>query len=128
MLIVEFDGISHYQSASRILKDADKDADYESLGYKVVRIPYFIQPSTYTIKVLFGLDVDYYQVYPHGFIDKKATLPSDYCYLGIQRFKGDLLRFAWSSDEVIASLKNKVDELGNIQLVLPYSLNDILDS
>lgn len=42
-LIVEIDGLPHYQNPIVILKDKEKTKLYEEFGYKVVRIPYFIQ-------------------------------------------------------------------------------------
>ena len=42
-IIIEFDGLPHYQKPDIILKDERNTKLYESFGYKVVRIPYFIQ-------------------------------------------------------------------------------------
>lgn len=52
-LIVEFDGLAHYQDPQVVLQDIDKDAYLRSLGYIVVRIPYWIQLSIEVIQVLF---------------------------------------------------------------------------
>lgn len=93
-LIVEFDGSSHYTKSHRILKDMEKDSIFEHMGYKIIRLPYFIQFSSEVYDALFvkqgydlGIDrsllVDNY---PHGFIDKKATLPIDFCLLGLEKF------------------------------------------
>jgi hypothetical protein len=127
MLIVEFDGASHYQSTSRILADKAKDEDYTSLGYKVVRIPYFIQPNTYTLEVLFGVGIGYEEQYPQGFIDKKAVLPSDFCYKGIKRFEEDLDRFPLIKYEIVKSLRDKIATLECDELVLPHPLTYLIN-
>ncbi len=122
MLIVEFDGYRHYSETKTILADEKKDIIYSGLGYKIIRIPYFVQISKDVVFDLFGVHTNIPQVYSHGFIDKKALLPSDFCELGIKRFLFDLNRFSYIKSEIISSLKNKIEELGDIRLVLPYSL------
>ena len=57
-LIVEFDGTAHYQDQSVVLSDVEKDAWLTGLGYKVVRIPYWIQLSNTMIAHLFGVVMD----------------------------------------------------------------------
>ena len=126
-LIVEFDGDSHYKRALRIKKDSLKDQIYRGLGYRIVRIPYFVQIETLTIENLFGVNFKYPQKYPHGFIDKKATLPCDFCELGIRQFENDLKKFSYIKDDIIKSLKNKVKELDDVEIVLPKSLFYLLD-
>jgi hypothetical protein len=42
-LIVEFDGDAHYRSTRTIIGDAEQDAFFTGLGYRVIRIPYFVQ-------------------------------------------------------------------------------------
>jgi len=127
-LIIEFDGDSHYCKAGRIVNDAIKDADYETLGYKVVRIPYFVQMNNAVLRYIFGenTDLKYTQEYPHGFIDKKAILPADFCELGIELFKSDIEKFCLFKSEIINSINVKIKELGNIDLVLPKSLQYLI--
>ena len=121
-LIIEFDGDSHYCKAERILKDKQKDDDYINLGYKIFRIPYFIQMSTKLLKIIFDEDIKFTQIYPNGFIDKKATLPADFCELGIELFIQDLEKFDYCKDEIIESLKKKIEEKENMNFVVPSSL------
>jgi hypothetical protein len=121
-LILEFDGDSHYCKANRIIKDKIKDEDYIQLGYKVFRIPYFIQMNSNLLKMIFNEDINFKQVYPNGFIDKKAILPADFCEKGIELFISDLEKFSYCKNEIINSLKRKIEELENIELVLPKSL------
>lgn len=57
-LIIEFDGLQHYQKPERIKADIENQKLYESSGYKVVRIPYFIQLSNDVVKQMFGRNVE----------------------------------------------------------------------
>ncbi len=127
-LIIEFDGYAHYCKALRILIDAEKDEDYSALGYRIVRIPYFLQITNQVIKHIFGKAIAFNQVYPNGFIDPKAILPADFCELGISQFIKDLETFKYHRDEVIDSLKLKVQEKGNINHVLPPSLHHLVNA
>lgn len=52
-MIVEFDGIQHYTMPDRIKNDVLSTKFYERLGYKVVRIPYFIQLTNKAVKYFF---------------------------------------------------------------------------
>lgn len=121
-LIIEFDGDSHYCKAERIYKDKIKDDDYVKLGYQVFRIPYFIQMNFNLLQMIFNENIQFKQIYPDGFIDKKAILPADYCEKGIENFKNDLEKFSYCKKDIIESLKAKIKELNNIELVLPKSL------
>lgn len=120
-LIVEFDGNTHYTQTKTIVNDEKKDRVYSGMGYRIIRIPYFVQASKYIIKLLFDKDVDIEQSYPHGFIDKKAILPADYCSLGLKRYNNDLVKFELIRKEINDSLINKVDQLGDKRLVFPLS-------
>ena len=42
-LIIEFDGNQHYQDVNVIFRDKEKDKIYTEMGYRIERIPYFIQ-------------------------------------------------------------------------------------
>ena len=56
-LIIEFDGLPHYKNPDTIEKDYINQKVYENNGYKVVRIPYFIQLSNDIVEKLFGITV-----------------------------------------------------------------------
>lgn len=56
-MIIEFDGIQHYTKPDIIEKDLKLTKLYTELGYKVVRIPYFIQLTNKAVKQLFGINV-----------------------------------------------------------------------
>jgi hypothetical protein len=85
--IVEFDGLPHYTSPEQILKDAVNTRFYESHGYRVTRIPYFIQLTPLTVKRLFGieLEVDLYDETVPSVGPKGRNTPAFLCPAGISR-------------------------------------------
>lgn len=112
-LIVEFDGFLHYTKANIILADYKKDSLYKKYGFKVIRIPYFIQLDSYVIKKLFKKYTNNstsFNNFPHGFIDKKVVYPADFCSLGIKRFIKDLNKYKKISDQILKSLTDKIIE------------------
>lgn len=126
-LIVEFDGDSHYSKAARIISDCEKDSEYKRLGYKIIRIPYFIQMSSDVLVHVFGISQPFTQKYPQGFIDPKAMLPADFCELGVKKFVDDLSTFFFHKKEVIDSLIQKIAVKKNINLVLPSSIQYLIE-
>jgi hypothetical protein len=111
----------------KIKNEIKKDQIYHQLEYNIVRIPYFVQISTLTIEKLFGKRLNFQQTFPHGFISKTVIMPCDFCELGIVKFKMDLEKFCYVKTEIINSLKMKAIELGNKELVVPPSLEYLLD-
>lgn len=103
-LIVEFDGHLHYCDPKVIKGDIRKDNTYSKMGYQIVRIPYFVQLSTPTIKYLFGLVFEFQQYFPHGFISSGCILPAMFCEIGVKRFKNDLSRFEPIKLQIVQSL------------------------
>ena len=57
-MIIEIDGLPHYTSPAIIKMDAANTSFYENNGYKVVRIPYFIQLSNRAVKTIFDVEVE----------------------------------------------------------------------
>lgn len=108
-LIIEFNGYQHYTKAREIINDRIKKEYFESLGFKVIEWPYFIQPTKITIKTFFNIDSDKtFNNYKQGFIDKNCVLPADFCSLGIQRFLDELsLIDKNTKKEIEDSLKQK---------------------
>lgn len=95
-LIIEFDGLPHYQKPDVIMKDKTNTSIYESCGYKVVRIPYFIQLSSAAVRELFNRDVEssllFDESLPSLNIEDRCT-PAYLCPMGIERMKQDFERF-----------------------------------
>lgn len=104
-LILEFDGYRHYCDPKVILSDIKKDEEYEKLGYRVFRIPYFIQMSSKLLELIFNEEIEYKQTYPDGFIDEKAMLPASFCSMGIEKFEEDLKKFDYAYDSIFKSME-----------------------
>ncbi len=123
--IVEFDGDKHYWDSLKIKVDAEKDAVAYSLGYKVVRFPYWVQLTQETALHYFGMDAEISQNFPHGFITTKI-FPASFSELGITRFTGELQSLPNNTkNAVIQSLRDRSGEHG-ADYVLPSSLRNLL--
>ena len=90
-MCVEFDGPDHFMKANVILADRNKNLKLTETGYTLIRIPYFIQLNTETIKYFFNIRVSFNYNHNHGFISKNIVLPSSFCEQGIWKFK-DIMR------------------------------------
>ena len=93
--IIEFDGLPHYQKPDVIIKDKLNTEKYTKMGYKVVRIPYFIQLTNKVVKQLFGVDVTtplFGEGIPSLNVEDRCT-PAYLCPLGIKRMAGEFKSF-----------------------------------
>lgn len=114
-LIVEFDGIQHYQNPKKIIEDNYKTSLFQNAGYKVVRIPYFIQLSKKVIKKLFGIDVSeemFDETIPSLGINENCT-PAFICPLGIKRMAKEFFDISPEQYEVNV---NALKKQGNSDL------------
>lgn len=105
-LIIEFDGIQHYQSPEQIIKDAENTKLYMSLGYTVVRIPYFIQLTNEAVEILFNKKVKrklFNVKYPS--LDETCG-PAVLCPAGIQRMAHEFLLFPEQLDVNLDRLRS----------------------
>ena len=94
-MIIEFDGLQHYTDPVKIKEDREKTEIYESFGYKVVRLPYFIQLSNDAVKVLFNVTVNEYlfnENFPSLGPGEPAT-PAYLCSAGLIRMAQEFKRF-----------------------------------
>ena len=135
-LFIEFDGYHHYTKTSVIKRDKIlKNYIKDELKMNIINIPYFIQIDSISLRFLFKdyLDdinrfIEKHNIiekpnYPHGFIDKLATLPSDYCILGLEEFVDFVNKLPDKiRNEIIKSLDNKIKEKGDIESVIPISI------
>lgn len=107
-LIVEFDGLPHYQDPAVIIKDDKNTEIYRQNGYKVVRIPYFIQLTNDAVEKLFGVKVGEHLFkvsYPSlGGTDLKHN-PSCLCPEGLKRMAREFKNFTEQYEVNIQSLK-----------------------
>lgn len=126
ILVVEYDGNDHYQDALRIKGDHDKDEVAKELGYQVVRIPYFVQLTTETLRHYFGAEEEIVQDFHHGFITTRV-FPASYCEQGIERFRRQLESLPERVRiEIVKSLKDRAAEYGH-ECVVPATLDHLLE-
>lgn len=94
-MIVEFDGLPHYLKPDKIINDIQAITLYTSLGYKVVRIPYFIQLTNKAVKTLFGINVKQplFDENIPSLIAKDCCTPAYLCIMGIERMAKDFKNF-----------------------------------
>jgi hypothetical protein len=129
-LIVEFDGDQHYRSAKHVIEDKTRDQILTDAGYRVIRIPYFVQMTEPVIGILFGDSIanrDRFKDFLHGFISPTVIFPADFCELGVAQFLEDLDRFAVIRADILASLAHAAAAKGDWRLVYPLSARKLLD-
>lgn len=142
--IIEFDGagghnFSHYSSARQCIIDQEKDALYRSLGYKVIRIPMYVQLDSEMVEYYFGIKYEkdlYAACHCHGFAHSDVLLPADFCQLGIERFQKEFMDLPQSvKNTIVQSLKERIGKFVNedhypievaTRMVLPTALESII--
>lgn len=134
-LIIEYDGIQHFTSPAQIKRDKETTDIYTSLGYEVIRIPYFIQLTNAAAYKLFGrkikeplFDVNY----PSLSIENKNT-PAFLCLAGINLMAEYFIKFPDQYEvnvkylEKLDSYLTEVNYLKNcyniIQLLKKYDIS-----
>lgn len=119
-LIVEFDGLQHYTSPKNIKADEIKTKFYEENGYKVVRIPYFIQLSNKAVKTLFDVDVTE-KLFNDKFPSlKDGSTPACLCYAGIERMAREFSKFPEqykTNVDFLESWENKDDIINGVEIL-----------
>lgn len=111
-LIVEFDGLQHYQDPDKVITDYGTSKFYEELGYKVVRIPYFIQLTNKVVKQLFDVDVTeplFDETIPSLGVKGKNT-PAYLCGAGVDRMAKEFHNFPEQYNVNLNFLKSQNDE------------------
>ena len=110
-LIIEFDGLPHYTNPDIIEKDLKNTELYEGFGYKVIRIPYFVQLTNKAVETLFGVKVSedlFDGVFPSLGIKGRNT-PAYLCPAGIQRMAKEFKKFPEQYLTNINALKEQND-------------------
>jgi len=110
-LIIEFDGLQHYTKPDIIEKDIKTTEIYKKLGYKVVRIPYFIQLTNKAVKVLFGINVteELFNEEISSLGIKGHNTPAYLCPAGVKRMAIEFKKFPEQYKTNIKFLKNQND-------------------
>lgn len=110
-LIIEFDGLQHYTKPDIIEKDFRLTEEYMNLGYKVVRIPYFIQLTNKAVKALFDIEVSeelFDEQIPSLGI-KGLNTPAYLCPAGVKRMAKEFKKFPEQYKTNIEFLKKQND-------------------
>ena len=111
-MIIEFDGLQHYTNPLNIRKDLVNQSIYESFGFKVIRIPYFINLTSDVVREMFGINI-------HGCIFdpnlpsmsvKWQNTPAFCCYEGIMRMAEDFKRYPQQYEVNMRQLEADNDE------------------
>ena len=119
-LIVEFDGLPHYENPDTIQKDSANQMIYEKCSYNVVRIPYFIQLSNDVVEQLFGVKVQdplFDDSYPSLGITGRHS-PAYLCPAGIRRMAEEFMKFPRQYEVNINALRAaKIPALSGVEYV-----------
>ena len=110
-LIIEFDGLQHYTKPDIIEKDFRLTEEYKKLGYKVVRIPYFIQLTNKAVKTLFGVEVaeELFDETISSLGIKGLNTPAYLCPAGVKRMAEEFKKFPEQYKTNIDFLKKQND-------------------
>lgn len=113
-MIIEFDGLPHYTDPAVIIKDDKNTNIYKQNGYRVVRIPYFIQLTNEAVEILFGIEVKeplFNVFYPSlGGVEMKHN-PSCLCPEGLKRMAREFKKFPKQYEINLQSLKAMNDDM-----------------
>ena len=111
-VLVEFDGLQHYNNLNKIETDKKNTENYVDLGYKVVRIPYFIQLTNKVVEQLFDKKISqdlFAENIPSMGVGLGNT-PAFLCIAGIVRMAIEFQKFPEQYDVNIKHLKEINDE------------------
>lgn len=111
-LIIEFDGVQHYQKPERIKQDYENQRLYENNGYTVIRIPYFIQLSNDVVKKMFGVEVkeQLFDAKIPSMGIKGQNTPAYCCPAGLKRMARDFKQYPDQYQVNISELEKANDE------------------
>ena len=118
-LVIEFDGLPHYQKPDTIMQDRENEIFYNNCGYKVVRIPYFIQLTNENVFKLFGKKVDT-NLFPEGYTSldpSQRNTPAFLCPAGILRMAKTYKEFPKEYQLEKEYLKQFDDQLTGLNLL-----------
>jgi len=128
-LIVEFDGLQHYTKPDIVEKDERLTELYSALGYKVVRIPYFIQLSRGAVKTLFGIEISQ-ELFDEKYSSlgvKGLNTPAYLCPAGLKRMAREFVKFPEQYKTNIEFLKKQNDPYKTGVEFLEAEFNSLLE-
>ena len=111
-IIIEFDGLQHYTNPANILKDKENQAVYESFGYRVIRIPYFIQITQDVAREMFGVEVGEPLFDPTlpSMGKKWGNTPAFCCFEGVRRMAEEFKCYPQQYEVNLRHLREEDDE------------------
>ena len=133
-IVVQIDTVEDYRVPARILATYKKEEVLTGLGYKFIRIPFFVQINTETLRHFFGTDatlpgdkecfqmsgfyaLDDYEQYN----EPNPYVPASYCSLGGNKFIADLYSLpAGAFKEVTNSLKSMKERFGEEMVMIAF--------
>ena len=125
-IIIEFDGLQHYTNPDVIEKDIESTKLYNDFGYKVVRIPYFIQLTNTAVMTMFDLEVS-----ENLFDEKFSSLstvgrnsPAYLCPAGVKRMAEEFRKFPEQYKTNIEFLRQQNDPFKSGVEFLEKEYND----
>lgn len=124
-LIVEFDGLLHYQKPTNILTDKQNSILYQSVGYTVVRIPYFIQLTRTNVERLFGIKCNV-ELFPENvcsLCSENENTPAFLCLEGIKRMARDFHQFPDKYEMEVTRLKDEDEKMTGLQALSYFYRN-----
>ena len=123
-MVIEFDGIGHYNDPNTILDDARKTSLYESAGYKVIRIPYFIQLTNDVVNQMFGVNVEMelFTTTVASMSIRWKNTPAFLCHLGVERMAKEITKYPQQMEINLSELKQEEKLYDNGKLLSGHDL------
>jgi hypothetical protein len=125
-LIVEFDGVPHFTYPNTIKNDIENTELYEGIGYKVVRIPYFIQLTNVAVKTLFNRNITE-ELFAENISSLRTngqSSPAYLCPAGLKRMAEEFRKFPEQYKTNINFLRAKNDPFESGVEFLEREYND----
>lgn len=116
-LLIEFDGLPHYQNPAQIKSDYNRVKLYSKYGYKLIRIPYFIQLTKKSVKTLFSVDCDSVELFNENIPSltiHSACTPAYLCIDGIKRMADEFKNFPEQYQTNLKYLKSQPKDLNHL--------------
>lgn len=111
---IEFDGSFHYTSTRQVLSDRSRDLEFNNMGARLLRWPYWLQPSDEVLTHFKCFEIrDFVESaydYPQGFIstERSCVLPADFCRYGYDRFISEIYALPVAVvDEIVSNLRKR---------------------
>lgn len=125
-LIIEFDGTLHYKNPTNIVNDKARNALYAKGGYKVIRIPFFIQLTNDVVISLLGRNVSEPLFNPEitSMSVQWKNTPAFMCPAGVERMARELIQFPQQMEVNMKRLAEESHNVPNGEILSGYKLLD----